>query len=232
MQFDRPLALGTLLRRYKRFLADVRMDDGAEITAHCANTGSMKGCAAEGSRVALSHYPDSGRKLPWSWELVDVEGAWVGINTARPNRVVEGAIASGRIGPLRGYPSLRREVKYGTNSRIDLLLEGDGKPPCYVEVKNVTLKAGRQAVFPDAVTERGAKHLDELEQVVADGGRAVMFFLVNRGDCGSFAPADDIDPHYGATLRRVAGNGVELLAYRARPDLSGIEIEKKIPLRL
>ena len=232
MEFDRPLTQGVLMRRYKRFLSDIRLDDGAEITAHCANTGSMRGCAEPGSRVALSHHPDSGRKLPWSWELIDVDGFWGAINTARPNRVVELAIEAGRIGPLKGYPSLRREVKYGTNSRIDILLEGGGRSPCYVEVKNVTLREGRRAVFPDSVTERGARHLDELEKVAASGARAVMLFLVNRADCSSFATADAIDPHYGETLRRVAGNGVEMHAYRTRPTLERIAIEKKLPIKL
>ncbi|NRA95100.1 MAG: DNA/RNA nuclease SfsA [Planctomycetes bacterium] len=231
MRFDRPLAIGALLRRYKRFMADIRLDDGSEIVAHIANTGSMAGCATVGSKVALSHHPDSGRKLPWSWELVDVGGFWVCVNTALPNRIVEEAIRSGRIGPLRGYKELAREVPYGARSRIDIKLLGKGRP-CFVEVKNVTLRVGRRAAFPDSVTERGRRHLEELSQQVREGARAVMLFLVNRADCSALSSADHIDPAYGATLRRVQGEGVELLAYRTRPTLGGITIEKKLPVRL
>ena len=231
MQFASPLKCGVLERRYKRFLADITLDDGEKITAHVANTGSMKGCAEPGSRVALSHHPDTGRKLPWSWELVEDSGHWVGINTALPNRIVEEAILAGRLGPLRGYPELRREVRYGERSRADFLLNGR-ESPCWVEVKNVTLRSGRQALFPDAVTERGTRHLLELEARVSAGERAVMVFLVNRGDCTSVSPADEIDPVYGATLRQAASRGVEILAYRTQPSLEEITVEKKLPVRL
>ena len=231
MRFQQALVTGTLLRRYKRFMADVRLADGSEVVAHIANTGSMKGCAEPGSTVALSHHPDSGRKLVWSWQLVKVEDTWVCVNTALPNRIAEEAIRDGRLGPLRGYPDLRREVAYGERSRIDILLGGKG-PPCYVEVKNVTLRARRRALFPDAVSVRGKKHLVELERQARRGARSVMLFLVNRRDCGSFGPADDIDPEYGATLRQVASRGVELLAYRTRSSLSEIRIDKKIPVVL
>ena len=231
MRFDQALRTGILIRRYKRFMADVRLDDGTEVVAHVANTGSMKGCAEPGSAVALSHHPDSGRKLVWSWQLVRVGESWVCVNTALPNRIAEEAISGGRIGPLRGYPELTREVPYGDRSRIDILLQGKDRP-CYVEVKNVTLRQARRALFPDSVSERGRKHLVELEKQVRAGSRAVMLFLVNRSDCGSFGPADEIDPGYGATLRQVANRGVELLAYRTRPSLSGIEIEKKLPVKL
>jgi sugar fermentation stimulation protein A len=232
MRFDQRLVLGTLLRRYKRFLADVRLADGRCLTAHVANTGSMLGCADPGSRVALSHHPDAGRKLPWSWELVEVGGSWVVVNTARPNAVVAEAVAAGRIGPLRGYEGMRREVGFGERSRVDLLLESAGRPPCYVEVKNVTLRDGRRALFPDAVSERGLKHLRELEAMVRQGARGVMLFLVNRSDCGSMGPADAIHPAYGESLRWVAARGVELLAYRTRPTLDGIEVDRKIPIHL
>ena len=231
MRFDQPLATGVLLRRYKRFMADVRLKDGSVVVAHIANTGSMAGCSTPGSRVALSHHPDSGRKLLWSWELIDVDGSWICVNTSLPNRIVEEAIRAGRIGPLRGYKELAREVPYGANSRIDIKLMGKDRP-CFVEVKNATLRVGRQARFPDSVTERGRKHLEELSQQVREGARAVMLFLVNRGDCGALAPADDVDPAYGETLRRAHGEGVELLAYRTRPTLHGIAIEKKLPVRL
>jgi len=231
VRFDPPLETGLLLRRYKRFLADVRLDNGEELVAHVANTGSMLGCAEPGSRIALSHHPDSGRKHPWSWELIDVLGHWVCVNTGLANRIVEEALGSGRMAPFRGYPVVRREVAYGESSRVDFLLEGEGRP-CWVEVKNVTLRSGRGAIFPDSVSARGTKHLEELARVVAHGDRAAMLFLVNRSDCGSVAPADEIDPLYGETLRRVHAAGVEAHAYRTRISLGGIDVEKKLPVRL
>ncbi|MAG57138.1 MAG: DNA/RNA nuclease SfsA [Planctomycetes bacterium] len=231
MRFDPPLRTGVLERRYKRFLADVRLDDGEEFTAHVANTGAMLGCCEPLSRIALSHHQDSGRKLPWSWQLIEVGDAWVCVNTLLANRIVEEAVRSGRIGPLRGYPELRREVAYGDRSRIDLHLDGRDRP-CFVEVKNVTLREGRRAVFPDTVSERGTRHLNELIKVADRGDRAVMLFLVNRGDCGSFAPADAHDPVYARTLREAASQGVEVLAYRTRPTLEGIDVEKKLPVHL
>ena len=232
MNFEAPLSEATLLRRYKRFLADVRWDDGTETTVHVANTGSMRGCCDPGSRVLLSHHPDKGRKLEWSLELIRIGTHWVCVNTAIPNRIVEEAILAGRIGPLRGYPELRREVPYGNRrSRIDLLLQGPGRR-CYVEVKNVTLKVGRSAAFPDAVSERGTKHLRELMDVVRDGDRGVLVFLLNRGDCSSVVPAREIDPVYAQTLGEAADSGVELLAYRTRIEPHGIEIDRKVQVRL
>jgi sugar fermentation stimulation protein A len=215
------------VKRYKRFLAEVVLDSGEQVTAHVPNTGSMKSTDAPGSPVALSHHPDPNRKLKWTLELVRVGRSWVGVNTARPNRIVEEAIAAGRIGPLRGYPEIRREVRYGERSRVDLLLEGK-KGRCYVEVKNVTYREGRQGLFPDAVTERGAKHLIELREVVRQGHRGVIFFLVNRDDCSSFGPAREIDPRYGELLEEVASQGVEALAYRVRNTLRESAIDRKL----
>ena len=185
MRFSAPLVSGRLVRRYKRFLADVVLDDtGEEITAHCANPGSMLGLTKPGSRVYLSKSDNPKRKLAYSWELIEADGALVGINTAHPNRLVEEALMDGRIDPLTGFATLRREVKYGKNSRIDILLDQDGDRPVYVEVKNVHLmrKAGL-AEFPDSVTARGAKHLAEMADMVAQGARAAMVYLVQRPDC-------------------------------------------------
>jgi sugar fermentation stimulation protein A len=231
MQFAHTLATGTLIRRYKRFFTDVRMDDGTELTAHVANTGSMSGCAVPGSKVALSHHPGRGRKLEWSLELVKISGTWVCINTMHPNRIVREAVASGRIGPLRGHPVIRPEVRWGPHSRLDLLLEGP-RGRAWVEVKNVTLAEGRTALFPDAVTDRGAKHLDDLMEIRRLGDRAVIFFVVNRSDCTSMSPADAIDPRYGEKLREAVASGVEALAYRTRSSLRGIVVDRKLPVRL
>ena len=186
MQFPTPLTRGTLIRRYKRFLSDITLEDGGEVTAHVANPGSMIGLTEPGSEVWLSANTNPKAKLDWRWELVRVGDGLVGVNTAHPNRLVEEAIGRQAIPELDGYGSCRREVRYGQNSRIDLLLEDESRPPCYLEIKNVNLKRalpGREtaAEFPDAVTKRGAKHLVELSDMVADGARAVMFYLVQRG---------------------------------------------------
>ena len=231
MKLPVPLTCGTLIRRYKRFLADVRLDSGEVVTAHCANTGSMAGCAVTGSPVLLSRSDRPGRKYPFTWELVHVGGGWVGINTARPNRLVEEAVLNGTVAELQGYASLRREVAYGRNSRVDLLLEG-AEAPCYIEVKNVTLVEKGRALFPDAVTLRGQKHLCELEEVVRRGDRGVIFFVVQRGDADCVAPADAIDPQYGRLLRRAVSVGVEALAYRAMVTPEMIVLLNRLPVCL
>ena len=209
-----PLIPGTLLRRYKRFLADIELEDGTTVTVHCPNSGSMKGCATPGSRVYISRSPNTGRKYPFTWELVEADGFWAGINTSLPNRLVHEAIANGTVVELQGYETIRPEVPYGEHSRIDLLLESPGRR-CFVEVKNVTLVENGRALFPDAVTTRGQKHLNELMRVVREGDRGVIFFTVQRGDGQSVSPADSIDPEYGRLLRLAMKNGVEALAYRA-----------------
>ena len=232
MQFSSPLVDARLIRRYKRFLADVEFSDGAFATASCPNTGSMMGCANPDSRVWLTHAPSAKRKYDYTWELVEaLPRVIVGINTSRPNRLVEEAIESGVIQELAGYASIRREVKYGSEgSRIDLLLEGRG-PPCYVEVKNVTAAVSNGiALFPDAVSERGAKHLRELMSMVKQGHRAVLIFCVQRGDVHEVSPADEIDPVYGRTLRKAIAGGVEVLAYRAKIDLQSIALTTRIPV--
>ena len=183
--FPTHLYPGKLIRRYQRFLADVELADGTVVTAHCPNTGSMRGCNLPGSPVFLSSSSNPARKYHYTWELVQADGCWVGLNTLLPNRLVREGIENGVIGELAGYPLIRPEVKYGENSRIDLLLEGPAGR-CYVEVKNVTMVAGGIALFPDAVTERGQKHLRELMEVVRNGERGVIFFVVQRAD-GTFA---------------------------------------------
>ncbi len=231
MKLTPTLYPGRLLRRYQRFLADVLLESGETVTAHCPNSGSMRGCATPGSPVLLSLSSNPKRKLAHTWELVEADGVWVGINTALPNRIVHEAIAAGEVQELAGYDAIRPEVPYGTGSRIDLLLTGD-RPPCYVEVKNVTLVEGGRALFPDAVTTRGQKHLRELMEVVRRGERGVIFFLVQRPDAASVSPADSIDPEYGRLLRLAVAQGVEALAYRAEVTPEEIRLSCRLPVRL
>jgi len=232
MLLPRPLYPGSLVRRYQRFLADVELADGSVVTAHCPNSGSMKGCNLPGSPVLLSVSDKPGRKLKYTWELVMAKGKWVGINTGHPNRLVREGIENGVIRELQGYPSIRPEVRYGgENSRIDLLLSGSSGL-CYVEVKNVTLVEGNLALFPDAVTTRGQKHLRELMEMVRQGHRGVIFYVVQRGDGEAVAPADAIDAEYGRLLRLAAAKGVELLAYRAGVSPAEISLTHRLPVIL
>lgn len=227
-----PLIPGRLIKRYKRFLADIELADGSLVTAHCPNSGSMLGCNLPGSPVMLSVSPNPNRKLAHTWELVQVDGYWVGLNTMLPNRLAEEAILDGTIAELQGYPRLRREVPYGSErSRIDILLEGD-QGRCFVEVKNVTLVEHGRALFPDAVTERGQKHLRELMEVVRNGERGVILFTVQRGDGVAVAPADAIDPAYGRLLRQAVTQGVEALAYRALVAPHEIRLTQSLPVEL
>ena len=231
MKIDAPLIEGCLLKRYKRFLADVELNDGDIVTAHCPNTGSLKGCLQEGARVILRDSQDPKRKLRFTLQTIEVDGTWVNVDTSLPNAVVAEAIESGRLRPLSGYDSLRREVRYGENSRIDILLER-GEERCYVEVKSTTLTQGSMALFPDAVTARGRKHLEELARMVEEGHRGVIFFHVSRADVTRFAPADEIDPAYGKVLREVAEQGVEVLAYSTEVLPGSIEVRRKLPVKL
>ena len=232
MRFNQPLVQGTLVKRYKRFLADVELDDGSIVTAHTPNTGSMLGCRAPGSRVWLSNSGNPKRKYALSWELVEAApGVLVGINTGLPNKLVREGIKDGTITALQGYDVIREEVRYGAeNSRIDLLLEGGGKPDCYVEIKNVTLAQRGIGYFPDAVSERGSKHLRELAQVAAGGQRAVICFCVQRKDVFEVRPADGIDKKYGATLRQAIGAGVQAMAWRAQVSTDEIRIDTELPV--
>ncbi len=240
MRLPQPLLDGILLKRYKRFLADVRLKDGREMTVHCPNSGSMKTCAEPGRPVRISDSGNPKRKLRHTLEMIRMGRTWVGVNTANPNRAVDEFVARGRIPELAGYALGKREVVYGREgrSRIDLLLSGSAggtespSPDCYVEVKNTTYKTGEHSAFPDAVTERGRKHLEELDWVRQRGQRAVMFFFVGRADCHRFRPADEVDPAYGETLRRVASRGVEIVAYRFRFDRERIHLLERLPVDL
>lgn len=236
MQFPSPLIAGRLIKRYKRFLADVELNDGRVITAVCSNTGSMKGLVAEGARVWLSESDNPARKYRHTWEMVEHDGGkgptLVGINTSYPNAVVFEAIEAGRIASLKGYATARREVKYGKNSRIDILLEDPKRGRCYVEIKNVHFsRTAGLAEFPDSVTARGAKHLDELAAMVGDGHRAVMVYLCQRADAARLAFARDIDPAYAAAFARATAAGVEAVAYRCDLSEAGIVLGRKIPVR-
>ncbi len=228
MLFPRPLQRGTLIQRYKRFLSDIQLETGEVVTAHCANPGAMLGVAEPGSEVWLSRSANPKRKLAWSWELVRVGDHLIGINTSNPNGLVAEALADGKIPELSGYEVHRREVRYGLNSRVDLLLESPGRPICYVEVKNVHLKRGPLAEFPDCVTARGAKHLVELAAMVQAGHRAVMLYVVQRGDCEGFKVAEDLDPAYAAGLKLARAAGVEAICYDCHISLAGIEIAKPL----
>jgi sugar fermentation stimulation protein A len=235
MRFPAPLVPATLRRRYKRFLADVVLPSGEEITAHVANPGAMTGLAVPGTRVWLSKSGNPKRKLPYSWELAEVDlGSGlelVGVNTAHPNPLVGAAIAAGTITELAGYGTLRREVKYGRNSRVDFLLEHASKPACYVEVKNVHLMRARGlAEFPDAVTARGAKHLGELSAMAAQGCRSVMVYLVQIGSADRVALARDIDPAYGEAFDRARKAGVEAIAYRCAISETEITVDGAVPV--
>ncbi|MEJ2143408.1 MAG: DNA/RNA nuclease SfsA [Gammaproteobacteria bacterium] len=237
MKFKKPLIEGRLIRRYKRFLADIELNNGAVVTAHTANTGAMSGCSEPGSRVWLSHSDNPKRKYPLTWELVEVApGVPCGINTMQSNKLVREAIASGNISELRGYQNIYSERRYGKeNSRIDLLLEAGSSyntPPCYVEIKNVTLVQEAVAYFPDAVSNRAAKHLRELMGVIDNGGRAVIFFCVQRNDCKEVRPAVHIDKVYAETLKKARQAGVEALAYRFNVSAEEILLDEKLPVIL
>jgi sugar fermentation stimulation protein A len=234
MDLPQPLLQGRLIQRYKRFLADIELENGDIITAHCANPGAMTGLKDAGMPVWVSISDNPKRKLKHSWELCQVGKAMVGINTSHPNAIVAEAIESGKIPELAGYQTLKREVKYGQNSRIDILLSDPDKGLCYVEIKNVHLKRDNAipglAEFPDAVTKRGAKHLDEMADMVAQGHRAVMFYLIQRTDCAAFTLAADIDPHYAARFKAATAHGVEAIAYDCAIDPSSVTVRNKLPV--
>jgi len=233
LKFPQPLIEGRLRKRYKRFLADVELKNGEVITAHTANTGAMTGCSEPGSRVWLSVSDNPKRKYPHSWEIVEVApGVLCGINTLLGNHLVSEAVSAVQIPELKGYAHIRREVPYGEErSRIDILLESAGStPPCYVEVKNVTLANKGVALFPDAVTVRGTKHLRELIRVVEQGARAVIFYCVQRNDCHEFHPAEAIDAVYAETLREAMQKGVEAVAYQADVNVHGICLTNTMPV--
>jgi sugar fermentation stimulation protein A len=230
MRWPKPLIPGRLIRRYKRFLADVALATGGEVTVHCPNPGRMLGLDTPGSRVWLSEGTNPLRKLPLTLELVEADGGLVGINAMRPNRLVEEAIRAGRIEELAGYREIRREVCYDGGSRIDLLLRELGRPDCYVEVKNVHLRRAAAAEFPDCVTARGARHLAAMRRQVGAGARAVLVYVVQRTDCAAFAVAEDIDPIYAGAYRSALAGGVEALCRACTISLEGIELAVPLPI--
>jgi sugar fermentation stimulation protein A len=235
MRFPPPLIPGTLARRYKRFLADVVLESGEMLTVHVANPGAMTGLDKPLSKVWLSNSGNPSRKLPYTWELIETDLGngleLVGVNTMYPNLLVSDVLETGLIPELRDYATIRREVKFGTNSRVDFLLEGPERPPCYLEIKNVHLmrKPGL-AEFPDSVTERGTKHLDELATVAAGGKRAVMLYVIQIASADRFSVAKDIDPAYAAAFERARARGVEALAWRCTVDTGGIDIASPVPI--
>ena len=236
MLFPTKLQKGTLVKRYKRFLADVELENGDLITAHCANPGAMLGLKEPGQTVWLSPATNPKRKLKFSWELVELKEkkTLVGINTSHPNKLVEEAIQNGTITQLQNYQSLKREVKYGQNSRIDLLLSNHKQKPeqhCYVEVKNAhLLREQGRAEFPDSITSRGTKHLNELSTMVDEGHRAVLIYCIQRPDAESFSLAQDIDPTYATSFANAIENGVEAYAYSCQITPKEITITQQIPI--
>ncbi len=231
MQFSSPLISGTLLKRYKRFLADIKLDNGEIITAHCANSGSMMGLKEEGFKVWVSPANNPKRKLQYTWELVEVKGNLVGVNTALPNHIVTEGIKEGKIIPLKGYEFLKNEVKYGQNSRIDIYLSDSQKGECFVEVKSVTLsRKPQQGEFPDAVTQRGTKHLHELIEQVKKGHRAVMIYMIQYQNIQEFSIAADIDSEYFKAFKLALKAGVEAYAYKCHISPKEITIDTEVPI--
>ena len=213
MRIPLPLSRATLLRRYKRFLADVRLPDGRELTVHCANSGSMLGLDRPGRAVLISDSENPKRKLRHTLEMIRIGGVWVGVHTSRANAIAERALRAGAIRAFRGYRELRREVAAPGGSRLDFRLDSHpSRPPLWLEVKSVTLAEGDRARFPDSVTDRGRRHAECLAGLRRSGERAALLFVVQRGDCEVVEPADDIDPDYGAALREAAAAGVEVVA--------------------
>lgn len=230
MIFQNPLIPGKLIKRYKRFLTDVELEDGRVVTAHCTNSGSMKTCLEEGAPVYLSPVNDPKRKTQFTWEMIYINGGWVGINTSVPNVLALDAVKNGLIPELSGYTTVKREVKFG-NSRFDVYAEND-KERCFIEVKNVTMKEGKFARFPDAVTTRGLKHLNTLMEVKQQGMRAVMLYVIQRSDVEIFGPAKDIDPQYTAKLNEAFSAGIEVIPVQAVVSPEKIEIVRKLPFEL
>ncbi len=230
MRFPKKLVHGTLINRYKRFLADVKLDDGSIVTAHCTNSGSMKSCLENGAEVYLTPVNDPSRRTKFTWEMIKINYHWVGINTNNPNKIAFEAISEGFIPGLPEYSMVKREVKFD-DSRFDIYAENK-KEKCFIEVKNVTLKEGKYALFPDARTVRGQKHLKTLIEVKNNGIRAVMLYIVQRMDVEIFAPAKEIDPDYALALKEAADKGVEVIVMQAKVSPNGIELVKKLPVEL
>jgi sugar fermentation stimulation protein A len=234
VQFEQPLVPGRLVRRYQRFFAEIALEGGGVVTAHCPNPGSMRTCAVPGGRVWVRPCAAPGRRLAWSWELAEVDGAWVVINTGRANRVVGEALAAGAIGELAGYDRVTAEVRAGAGTRFDFLLERARAPRrCWLEVKSATMAAGGGVTaFPDSVTARGTRHLEELTARARRGSRAALLFCASRSDTRVVRPADEIDRVYGEALRRAAAAGVELLAYRCEISPAGLRLGAPVAVEL
>ena len=230
MIFSEKLVSGKLIKRYKRFLADVELDNGSVVVSHCTNSGSMKTCLEEGAPVYLSSANDPKRKTKFTWEMIFMNGGWIGINTMIPNKLAFDAIRNGEIEKLKGYTSVRREVKFG-DSRFDIYAENETEK-CFVEVKNVTMKVGNYALFPDAVTSRGRKHLETLIDVKKSGIRAVMLYVIQRMDVEVFGPAKEIDPEYARSLKKAIDNGVEVIAVQAKVSPERIELVGEMPVEI
>jgi sugar fermentation stimulation protein A len=230
MIYQPALVPGKLIRRYKRFLADVLLDDGTEVIAHCANSGSMKSCLEPGAEVYLSPVTDIKRRTRYTWEMIMINGDWVGINTSVPNKLAYEALVAGNMPGFENVTVAAREVVYG-DSRFDLFAEC-GEEKCFIEVKNVTLKQGHYALFPDAVTLRGQKHLKTLMEVKKAGMRSVMLYIVQRTDVEVFAPAIEIDPVYALLLKNAVKEGVEVIAMQARVSQLQVEIVKQLPVEI
>lgn len=229
MLFKAPLISGILIKRYKRFLADIKLENGQEVTVHCPNPGAMMGITTPGSKVLLSKSDNPNRKLPLTWEMVEIDGVWIGVNTSNPNKIVHEALLNNEILALSGYKQIRPEVKYGKNSRIDFLLSDGPTEMCLVEVKNVHLiREGQVAEFPDCVTARGAKHQQELLEQVQNGVRSVVLYVLQRGDANFFKVASDLDKAYGEAARKSYQGGVEMLAYSCEMGSTGIHLKQQL----
>jgi len=226
------LTPGILVKRYKRFLADVRLKNGDTVVAHCPNSGRMTSCCKPGRNVYLSYHDNPRRKLKYTWEMIEMPSSLVGVNTLVPNRLVALSIETGQVESLRGYDRIKKEVKVGKHTRLDLVLQKDARDQCYVEIKNCTLVENGIAQFPDAVTARGLKHLETLRQLVSDGYQGVIFYLIQRTDATLFKPADSIDLAYGKALRQAAADGVKILVYDVHINLQTIMLNKEIPYLL
>ncbi len=230
MNFNEHLVHGRLIKRYKRFLADVKLDNDEIVIAHCTNTGSMKSCLEDNAEVYLSPVDDSNRKTKFTWEMIKINGDWVGINTGNPNKLVFEAVKDGKIEKLKGYTEVKREVKFD-DSRFDVMAKNETET-CFIEVKNVTLKEENYALFPDAVTSRGKKHLKTLIKVKEQGMRAVMLYIIQRMDVNTFAPAKEIDPEYSKALKMAYKKGVEIIPMQAKVTPEKIELVKELPFEI
>ena len=230
MIFEKPLVHGRLIKRYKRFLADVTLDSGEVITAHCTNSGTMKTCLEDNAEVFLTPVDDPKRKTKFTWEMIKINNNWIGVNTGNPNKLAFDAVKDQQIEKLKGYTEVKREVKFD-DSRFDVMAKNDSET-CFIEVKNVTLKDGNYARFPDAVTTRGKKHLETLIKVKEQGMRAVMLYIIQRMDVNIFTPARDIDPNYAETLKKAYEKGVEIIPIQAKVSPDRIELTKELPFEL